>query len=123
MITMVQVEVPSTDSRRYEHVTLARNGLRCLLVEDVKAEKSAAAVAVRVGQMQDGPLPGLAHLTGTGEYGDCAPTATIQRRDPLYCCFANSLSSLQSTCCSWARASSPTRTGTTNTCRPRGDTR
>jgi secreted Zn-dependent insulinase-like peptidase len=70
----MQMEVPSTDLKRYEHVTLAKNGLRCLLVEDIKAEKSAAAVAVRVGQMQDGLLPGLAHLTGTEErtarYGD-----------------------------------------------------
>jgi secreted Zn-dependent insulinase-like peptidase len=59
------MEVPSTDTRSYEHLTLPKNGLRCLLIEDVKAEKSAAAVAVGVGQMQDGALPGLAHLTGS----------------------------------------------------------
>jgi insulysin len=58
------MEVPCTDARSYEHLILSKNGLRCLLIEDVKADKSAAAMAVGVGQMQDGALPGLAHLTG-----------------------------------------------------------
>src|SRR3569832_190786 len=56
------MEIPSTDTRQYEHLTLP-NGLTCLLVEDVEAEKSAASMGVCVGQLHDGSLPGLAHLT------------------------------------------------------------
>jgi insulysin len=59
----MDMEVPFTDTRLYQHLTLP-NGLNCLLIEDVNTEKAAAAMGVCVGQMQDGHLPGLAHLTG-----------------------------------------------------------
>ena len=51
-----------TDSRSYRYLTL-NNALRVLLVSDLKAEKSAAAVNVAVGNNQNPKLrPGLAHF-------------------------------------------------------------
>ena len=58
------IQLPVTDRRRYHHFRLKQNGLRCLIISDPSADKSAASLACRVGQMQDPDnLPGLAHLT------------------------------------------------------------
>ena len=53
---------PQTDSKSYRLVELA-SGVRCLLVQDPRAEKCAAALDVHVGHMSD-PIdrPGLAHF-------------------------------------------------------------
>ncbi|OGG97824.1 MAG: hypothetical protein A2508_02465 [Candidatus Lambdaproteobacteria bacterium RIFOXYD12_FULL_49_8] len=50
-----------TDTRQYRSITL-ENGLTALLISDPKADRSAAALSVQVGQMQDPPpRQGLAH--------------------------------------------------------------
>ena len=49
------MEIPFSDKRIYEHVTLS-NGLSCLLISDDETEKAAASVAVAVGQMQGGDI-------------------------------------------------------------------
>ena len=53
---------PQTDSKNYRLIELA-SGVRCLLVQDPRAEKCAAALDVHVGHMSD-PIdrPGLAHF-------------------------------------------------------------
>ena len=53
---------PQTDSKNYRLIELA-SGVRCLLVQDPRAEKCAAALDVHVGHMSD-PVdrPGLAHF-------------------------------------------------------------
>jgi secreted Zn-dependent insulinase-like peptidase len=55
------MEIQASDKRAYKHITLS-NGLSCVIISDTEQERSAAALAVGVGQMQD-DLPGLAHLT------------------------------------------------------------
>ena len=67
---------PQTDSKSYRLIELA-SGVRCLLVQDPRAEKCAAALDVHVGHMSD-PVdrPGLAHFCehmlflGTEKYPD-----------------------------------------------------
>lgn len=58
------MEIPYSDNRTYEHVTLT-NGLSTLLISDHEADKAAAAVAVAVGQMQ----------------GTCTHEAMMRRND------------------------------------------
>ena len=53
---------PQTDSKNYRLIELA-SGVRCLLVQDPRAEKCAAALDVHVGHMSDPTdRPGLAHF-------------------------------------------------------------
>ena len=53
---------PITDTREYRHITLG-NKLEALLISDASADKSAAAMDVRVGSLFDPPqLQGLAHF-------------------------------------------------------------
>ncbi len=62
-MTLTTVELPQTDTRKYHHLTLPSNGLEVMLVQDIAAETSAAAVTVAAGQFQDPvDFPGLAHL-------------------------------------------------------------
>ena len=63
-----------SDPRLYKHLFLPNN-LSCLLISDVSTEKSAAALSVQVGSLEDPPLfPGLAHFLehmlflGTAKY-------------------------------------------------------
>ncbi|RHZ30058.1 hypothetical protein DYB37_008737 [Aphanomyces astaci] len=70
------IDVSAGDERDYRHVELA-NGLCVLLVSDSEAEKSAAAMDVRVGHQSDPDhLLGLAHFLehmlfmGTKKYPD-----------------------------------------------------
>ena len=64
----------SEDKREYKGLVL-RNGLKVLLISDVEADKSAAALDVAVGAMSDPrEVQGLAHFLehmlflGTGKY-------------------------------------------------------
>jgi insulysin len=56
------IRKPVTDTREYRHITLG-NKLEALLISDSSADKSAAAMDVRVGSLFDPPqLQGLAHF-------------------------------------------------------------
>ena len=66
---------PLLDTREYRHITLGTNKLEALLISDPAADKSAAALDVRVGSLFDPPQwQGLAHFTehmlflGTAKY-------------------------------------------------------
>ena len=57
--TLIKSEV---DKREYKIVTLP-NKLRCLLISDMEADKSAAALDVHIGAAHDpAPLFGTAHF-------------------------------------------------------------
>ena len=67
---------PATDERTYKVVVLP-NGLRCLLIHDEDAEKSAASMDVNIGSACDSrEQQGLAHFLehmlfmGTEKYPD-----------------------------------------------------
>jgi insulysin len=67
-IDNIVVDVPDGDkiessSRREYRVVTLPNGLPCLLIADPTADQGAAACAVQVGQLHDGQLNGIAHLT------------------------------------------------------------
>jgi insulysin len=56
------IKKPLVDNRQYRHITLP-NKLEALLISDSAADKSAAAMDVRVGSLFDPPqLQGLAHF-------------------------------------------------------------
>jgi len=78
------VRKPLTDNRKFEHETLAENGLRVLAIEDPRAAKAGFAVAVEAGSFYDPvELPGLAHFCehllflGTKKYPDEASFDTF----------------------------------------------
>ncbi len=56
-----QIRVPDTDYRSYRPLTLD-SGLQILLGQDERASKSAVAVALPIGSLEDPKSqPGLAH--------------------------------------------------------------
>ncbi|GAA5943355.1 hypothetical protein JCM3775_005906 [Rhodotorula graminis] len=56
------IEISPNDDRAYRFLTLG-NGLRALLISDLKTDKAAAALGVQVGHLSDpNDLPGLAHF-------------------------------------------------------------
>ena len=58
----VNIIKPATDQRSYKYVKLP-NEMRCLLISDPEADKSAASLDVRVGSALDpSPLYGTAHF-------------------------------------------------------------
>jgi insulysin len=58
----VHIKQSPNDNRTYEHLTLD-NGLKVLLVQDIYAEKSAAALTVNVGHFDDpADYQGMAHF-------------------------------------------------------------
>jgi secreted Zn-dependent insulinase-like peptidase len=59
---MRTIEKSKSDKREYKYVIL-ENGMRCMLICDPEADKSAAALDVRVGAALDPkPLYGTAHF-------------------------------------------------------------
>eukprot|EP01031_Cornospumella_fuschlensis_P034321 gene34321-41536_t len=55
--------ISANDKRQYRYITLAANGLPCLLVSDPTTEKSAACCDVHVGSLSDpAEAQGLAHF-------------------------------------------------------------
>jgi insulysin len=53
----------ATDERKYKAFTLAKNGLRVLVISDPTASRSACAIDVHVGAFSDPPeVPGIAHF-------------------------------------------------------------
>ena len=58
----VTIIKPSTDNREYKYLHLD-NQMRCLLISDPEADKSAAALDVKVGcSLDPKPLYGTAHF-------------------------------------------------------------
>ena len=58
----VQLILPPTEDRPHKYFTLP-NGLECIIVSDVKADKAAASMDVGVGHLSDpADLPGCAHF-------------------------------------------------------------
>lgn len=55
------MELSSVDDRVYK-TTILKNDLQVLLISDPATDKAAAAMDVRVGQLCDGPIEGLAHF-------------------------------------------------------------
>jgi insulysin len=59
---MTDIIKPTQDIRAYKYFTLP-NKFRCLLISDPEADKSAAAIDVRVGcSLDPKPLYGTAHF-------------------------------------------------------------
>jgi hypothetical protein len=58
---VVAMELPSVDDRVYKTILLP-NDLQVLLISDPTTDKAAAALDVRVGQLCDGSMEGLAHF-------------------------------------------------------------
>jgi insulysin len=59
---MSEIIKPRTDKRTYKYITLP-NKIRCILISDPEADKSAAALDVKVGcSLDPKPLYGTAHF-------------------------------------------------------------
>eukprot|EP00977_Amphora_coffeiformis_P004482 scaffold965_cov158-Amphora_coffeaeformis.AAC.6 len=60
----VDTSIPFSSSRKYKTITLGNNGMKVLLVQDVRVFQAAAALSIGgAGQWADpDDLPGLAHL-------------------------------------------------------------
>ena len=59
---MSEIIKPRTDKRTYKYITLP-NQIRCILISDPEADKSAAALDVKVGcSLDPKPLYGTAHF-------------------------------------------------------------
>ena len=59
-----EFQLPKSDKRSYRAFDL-QNNLRALVISDPKTDRSAAALDVHVGYLQDPTkLPGLAHFLG-----------------------------------------------------------
>jgi hypothetical protein len=73
------MELPSVDDRVYKTILLP-NDLQVLLISDPTTDKAAAALDVRVGQLCDGSVEGLAHF--------CEHMLYVQlsvQNDDVYC--------------------------------------